>query len=207
MAYDQFTLARVQADFGIAVHTRTNLFESFSPVPVDPLLRTLLKRQEPLAMAVNTEKVRSELLIAPILTEVWRLGNDRVAMFSGTRFDVDEAAGLVGVCDFLLGRPPQLHYVTAPVMMIVEAKNEDIAGGLGQCAATMVAGQRFNHKLNPDIPTMHGAVTDGGEWKFLRLIDRTLEIDLTDYRINQPEAILGILLNIVGLTPTNSAAA
>jgi hypothetical protein len=206
MAYNQFTLARVQADFGVTVQTRTNLFAAFPTAPVDPVLETLLHRQEPLAVAVNTEKVRSELLIAPILTEVWRLGNDRVAMFSGTRFDVDEAAELVGVCDFILGRPPQLHYVTAPFIMIVEAKNEDIAGGLGQCAAAMVAGQRFNRRQNPDIAVMYGAVTDGGEWKFLRLTDRLLEVDLTDYRINQPERILGILLHVVGLLPATAAA-
>lgn len=206
MAYDQFTLARVQAAFNVTVQTQTNLFASFPSAPVDPFLRTLLQRQEPLAMAVNTEKVRSELLIAPILTEVWRLGNDRVAMFSGTRFDVDEAAELVGVCDFILGRPPQLHYVTAPVMMIVEAKNENIAGGLGPCAAAMFAGQRFNRRRNPDIAVMYGAVTNGGEWKFLRLTDRLLEVDLTDYRINQPERILGILLHVIGPLPTPVAA-
>lgn len=206
MSYSDFDLPRVQAEFGLTVQTALDLFAQVAPVALDQALEAILTRQIPLALAINTEKARSEWLIAPLLGEVWRLGAGRVSVHSGVPLDVDPAIGLSGRCDFLIGRPPQLHYVTAPVVVVVEAKNEDIAGGLGQCAAAMVAAQRFNRQHQTGIDTVHGCVTDGTDWKFLRLVGTTLTIDLTEYHIRQADHILGILLHLVGVAPAASAA-
>src|SRR5262245_38021558 len=159
MSYSDFTLQRVQADFGVSLQTHPDLFGDVPAVPLDPALQVMLSRQTRLALAINTEKARSEWLIAPLLSELWRRDDRRVAVFSGIPFDVDAAAGLVGRCDFIIGRPPQLHFVTAPIVVIVEAKNEDIAGGMGQCAATMVAAQRFNQRAGNGIETIYGCVS------------------------------------------------
>ena len=104
------------------------------------------------------------------------------------------------------GHPPQLDSITAPVMMITEAKNDSVMGGLGQCAATMVAAQRFNRGRNPDVTTIYGCVSNGLDWKFLRLDGTTLAIDLDDYVIHDPGRILGIILHFVGLAPITAAA-
>lgn len=56
--------------------------------------------------------------------------------------------------------------ISAPVIAIVEAKNEDIKSGLGQCIAEMVAAQIFNEHENNEIPTIYGIVTSGEIWKF-----------------------------------------
>lgn len=207
MSYSDFTLPQVQDAFGVTVQTATDLFAEVSPAALDPALQATLPRQIRLALAINTEKARSEWLIAPVLGELWRLGEGKISLHSGVPLDVDAEAGLVGRCDFLIGRPPQLHYVTAPLLVVMEAKNEDIAGGLGQCAAAMVAAQRFNRQRQTGIETIHGCVSDGTEWKFLRLTDSLLSIDLTEYHISQADRILGILLHIVGLSPGASAAA
>jgi hypothetical protein len=207
MPYNTFTLDRVRADFGITVQTGFDLFGHIPPTPVSASLAETLQEQRPLALTVNTEKARSEWLIAPLLAEVWRRGRGRVALFSGVSFPVDPEADLTGVCDFILGRPPQLDYVTNPVMMITEAKNESIMGGLGQCAASMVAALRFNARRNSDIRTIYGCVTNGGEWKFLRLQDTTLDIDMQQYLIDTPDRILGIILHFVGLAPAGAPAA
>jgi hypothetical protein len=201
MSYSDFTLTRALTDFGLTVETRRNLFGHVAAAPLDVTLQRTLEAQLPLALAINTEKARSEWLIAPLLAELWRRGDGRVAVFSGVPFDVDADAGLVGRSDFLIGRPPQLHFVTAPIVVIVEAKNEDIAGGLGQCAAAMVAAQRFNQRAANDIDTVYGCVSDGSEWKFLQLHGATLTIDLVEYHISQADRILGILLHMVGLPP------
>ncbi len=206
MSYGDFDLPRVQTDFGLTVQTALDLFAQVPPVAPDPALEAMLTRQIRLALAINTEKARSEWLIAPLLGEVWRLGEGRVSVHSGVPLDVDPVAGLSGRCDFLIGRPPQLHYVTAPLLVIIEAKNEDIAGGLGQCAAAMVAAQRFNRQHQTGIDTIHGCVSDGTEWKFLRLAGTALTIDLTEYHIHQADRILGILLHLVGMSPAASAA-
>ncbi len=61
-------------------------------------------------------------------------------------FRVDQAQGLTGFCDYLIARSAKIYYVEAPVVAVVEAKREDIVGGLGQCAAEMVAIQIFNER-------------------------------------------------------------
>jgi hypothetical protein len=206
MSYSDFTLPKVQADFGLTVATERNLFQHVPPAAIPPGLRDALAEQAGLALAINTEKARSELLIAPLLLELWRRAEGRVAVWSGVPLDVDSAAGLNGRCDFIVGRPPQLHYVTAPVLVILEAKNEDIAGGLGQCAAALVGAQRFNRQPQSGIETVFGCVSSGSEWKFLRLDGTTLTIDLTEYHIRQADQLLGILLHLT-LPPAGTAAA
>jgi hypothetical protein len=207
MSYSAFSLARVQTDFGITVQTGLDLFGHIPPAPVDPAVAAILNRQRGLATTINTEKARSELLISPLLTEAWRIGAGRVALYSGVAFDVDPAVELNSVCDFILGYPPQLDTITAPVLLITEAKNESIMGGLGQCAAAMVAALRFNRLRNPQVTTIYGCVTDGEGWKFLRLAGTLLEIDVAEYLITEPDRILGVILNFVGLAPATPAAA
>lgn len=207
MPYNTFTLDRVRADFGITVQTRQGLFAHLPPVPPDPVVATLIERYRGLAVAIGTEKAKSELIIAPLLGDVWRRGGDRLALLSGVPFNVDPAADLTGVCDFILGYAPQLDYVTNPVLVITEAKNDNVMGGLGQCAAAMVAAQRFNRGRNPDITTVYGCVSNGIDWKFLRLHGTTLEIDLDNYVIHEPGRIMGIILHFVGLAPAGTPAA
>jgi hypothetical protein len=115
-------------------------------------------------------------------------------------FNVDDAAGLNGVCDFLLSRSPQLLYIEAPVLCMVEAKKDNIAEGLGQCGAEMLAAQRFNQQAGKPIEPIYGCVTTGSNWRFLQLSDRTLAVDLNEYSITQPDRILGVLLYCCGVT-------
>ena len=198
MAYAQFTLLRVQTDLGLTLESVPDLFPAVPAVPVPVAYRESVPAYMRLA---NTEAGRTHYLIAPLLGHVWLAGNGRIALFPGTRFDVDAAAELVGVCDFILGRPPQVNYVTGPVLMVVEAKNEDIWGGTGQCAAEMVAAQRFNAGRLSDITTIYGAVSDGERWRFLRLRDETLVIEMADRLVSDMDLIFGILLHICCIAP------
>ena len=170
-------------------------------------VREILPDYTALAVGVGTEAARSQLLITPLLADVWRAGMSGIALYIGTRFDVDDAAGLTGVCDYILGRSPQLPFVTAPVVMIVEAKNEDIPGGLGQCAAAMVAAAKFNLAHNPGLGVVYGAVSDGERWRFLHLHKSVLVIETRDRLISDPDQIFGILLHVCGVTPAAPAAA
>jgi hypothetical protein len=207
MPCDAFTLDRVRTDFGITIVTPLDLFGHIPPVPPDPAVLTLINRYRGLAAAIGTEKAKSELIIAPLLGEAWRVGADRLSLLSGVTFNVDPAADLTGVCDFILGYGPQLDFVTNPVLMITEAKNDNVMGGLGQCAAAMVGAQRFNQGRNPQVSDVYGCVSNGAEWKFLRLRGTTLDIDLTSYLIDQPDRILGVILHFVGLNPVAPANA
>ena len=200
MAYSDFTLERVENELGMTVTTVANLFGTIAPVaPSDWLVQTL-ERLMPLALRVNSEKARSEFIIAPVLGEVQYQVQAEISLFSGKEFNVDASKGLTGRCDFLMSRKPNSYTITAPVVAIVEAKNEDMVSGLGQCIAEMVASQIFNQKAGKVIPVIYGVVTTGASWQFLKLEAQTAWIDSTEHYIDRVDIILGILLACIRST-------
>ena len=201
MPYSQFTLAAVRRDFGLTVGTSTDLFPGVPPVPPSPAVAGILQTYLPLALAQSNEKARSELLIAPLLAELWRQAGHRLAVFSGVEFNVDAARSLTGVCDFLVAHPPQVEPVGPPILAVIEAKREDIPSGYGECAAELVAALEFNRHEKTGRETVYGCVSTGLEWRFLRLSGVTLDIDVSLYLITDPAAILGIFLAVCGFGP------
>ncbi|MGB0562707.1 MAG: hypothetical protein ACPGVO_13030 [Spirulinaceae cyanobacterium] len=195
MAYSDFKILKtVKEKFSLTIKETINLFEDCPIGSPTTQLSELLDETLPLALAINTEKARSEMLITPILLEFRRQARYQVSLFSGTEFNVDEAEGLVGFCDYILSRSPEQLTLNAPVMLITEAKNENIKAGLGQCLAEMVAAQRFNQAEKNPVDSLYGAVTTGEIWRFLCLRGTTAMIDLTDYYLARDlPKILGIL--------------
>ncbi len=193
MAYSDFTLSKFKKKFNIHIDEEIDLFANIEPAEISDILTNTLSETTELALAINTEKARSEMIITPILLEVRRKANCQISLFSGTDFNVDIEKGLNGYCDFVISRSPEQLTINAPVMIIVEAKNENIKGGLGQCMAAMLAAQLFNEQEGNQIPTIYGAVTTGDIWKFLKLSGTELFVDLNNYYINELNKILGIL--------------
>ncbi|MBN3951185.1 MAG: hypothetical protein HWQ38_33835 [Nostoc sp. NMS7] len=194
MAYSDFSLAKVRNAFGLTLEETRNLFLTVGGVQPSDLLKRLLDENLTLATAINSEKARSEFLIAPILSEVRRQLDYKISLFSGTEFNVDPAQGLSGFCDFILSASGEQYFISAPVVTVVEAKNDNIITGLGQCAATMIAAQIFNQRAGNEISVIYGAVTSGTAWKFLTLEQNTVCIDSVEYHINSVDKILGIIL-------------
>jgi hypothetical protein len=193
MAYSDFTLSKFKKDFNIKIDEETDLFATVEPVEMSDKLISNLEETTELALAINTEKARSEFIISPILLEIRRKANYEISLFSGSDFNVDVEKGLNGYCDFIISRSKKQLTINAPVLIIIEAKNENIKGGLGQCAAAMLAAQIFNQQEKNEIKTIYGAVTTGDIWKFLKLEDTDLFIDLSNYYIKEINKILGIL--------------
>jgi hypothetical protein len=194
MAYSDFTLARVRKELGVTIVDRPHLFANVNPIQPSDFLTQALGRYTGLATLIGTEKAKSEFLIAPILAEVRdRVGN-QIGLFSGTEFSVEPEKGLQGFCDFILSRSPEQLDLTAPVVTIAEAKNDNLKSGLGQCIAEMVAAQIFNQREGKALEVIYGAVTSGTNWRFLKLQEQTIKIDESEYYINQVDRILGILL-------------
>jgi hypothetical protein len=194
MAYSDFTLARVKQELGLTVLEGKRLFDTVEPIVPSTFLQEGLKRSRRFVTLVNTEKMRSEFLIAPILGEILEAVQEQGSLFSGTDFNVDPARGLQGFCDFILSQSPEQIDVEAPVLTIVEAKNESIKAGLGQCLAEMVAAQIFNERKGKPIARIYGAVTTGDLWRFLVLEGTVAQVDGVDYFIGEVEKILGILM-------------
>jgi hypothetical protein len=193
VAYSDFTLTKFKKDFNIHLDEEADLFINVEPIQVSEKLTTTLEETTELALAINTEKARSEMIITPILLELRRRANYQIGLFSGTDFNVDSEKGLNGYCDFIISLSKEQLMINSPVMMIVEAKNENIKSGLGQCAAAMLAAQLFNQKEGNEIKIIYGAVTTGDIWKFLKLENTELFIDLNNYYIKEINKILGIL--------------
>jgi hypothetical protein len=194
MPYSKFTLSRTVTDFNLTVKEGPNLFKDIPTVAPSPFLQELLTDTIPWALAVGSEKARSEGIINPVLLEVRRQLNGQVGVFSGEEFNVDAEVDLQGYCDFLVSRSPEQLYITAPVVMLVEAKKEDLKPALGQCLAEMVAAQRFNASRKQEIGTIYGVVTSGTVWRFLQLEESVVSIDLSDYALPPVDRILGVLI-------------
>ena len=197
MPYSSFTLSKASRTFHLETVWQPALFADIEPLEPSSHLTVTLERQLPFALAMGTEKAKSELIIAPVLVEFYLHFESRVSLFSGIDFNVDADEGLTGVCDFLVSLSPQRFDLEAPVIALVEAKNADVKLGVGQCAAEMVAAQRFNAEAGNDIRCVYGAITSGTEWLFLKLEGQTLSIDLGTYHISQCDKILGILASMV----------
>ena len=197
MAYSDFSLAKVSKTFELKILDAVNMFSAIPELESSNFLVETLLYTVPLAISSNTEKARSEMIIAPILIELRKQLNSEISFFSGIDFTIDPEKGLNGNCAFLISRSPELLILTAPVIIIVEAKKENINGGLGQCVAEMLGARIFNEREGNDIPAIFGAVTSGTNWRFLKLKDQVIEIDLTEYYLRDVNKILGILANSI----------
>jgi hypothetical protein len=197
MAYSDFTLKRVKAEFNLEIIENRSIFSHIQGVEISDYLKETLKRNIPLALAINTEKARSELIIINILLEIREKFPNQVSLFSGIDFNIDKDKGLTGFCDFIIGNSPEQLYLDSPVITIVEAKNENIIAGLGQCVAEMYAARIYNEKEGRNLIRLYGAVTTGDEWKFIKLENNTISIDLDFYHVSGIEKIIGILVEMV----------
>ncbi len=197
MPYSKFTLSRAIDDFNLTIVEGERFLPEITPITPTPLLQEILKETIPWAIAVSSEKARSEGIINPVLLEVRRQLKGQISVFSGEEFNVEPEAELTGYCDFLISRSPEQLFIKAPVVIIVEAKKEDLKPALGQCLAEMVAAQRFNKQKQQPIPVIYGTVSSGTVWRFLKLKDQTVTIDLTDYPLPPVAQILGMLVWMV----------
>ncbi|MEM7033382.1 MAG: hypothetical protein AAF629_27770 [Chloroflexota bacterium] len=198
MAYSDFNIRQVQQVFHLKIEERMGIFSEIDEIPISDYFITTLEENLPLAVSINTEKARSELIISDVLIEVRKHFDRKISFFSGIEFTVDKDKDLTGYCDFLISLSPEQLFVKSPVVAVVEAKNENIMSGLGQCIAEMVAVRLFNEREGNEIPFTYGAVTSGVAWKFLKLVDNKVYLDLSDYSIEtSPAQIIGILSHMV----------
>jgi len=196
MPFQQFTFPQVQHDLGLTLKD-ADLFSSVAPFNVRKEFAAFLQDGVALAVANSTEKAKSEFIIAPVLLELRRTAGPEFFLFSGVEWEADASRGLNGYCDFILTKGESQFVLEAPFVAVVEAKNDLIRTGLGQCIAAMVGAQVCNQKSNRDIQQIHGVVSTGSAWKFLRLEGTSLTIDVPEYYIDNPAKVMGILREIV----------
>ena len=197
MAYSDFSLGRVKKEFNLTFVEATDIFASVSELQPSLFLEETLQENLPLALASNTEKSRSEMIITPILIDLRKQLNRKISLFSGVNFNVDAGRGLNGNCDYIISLSEEILILTTPIITLVEAKKEDLNAGLGQCIAEMLAAQIFNEREKHQISPIYGVVTSGTNWKFLTLDGSNVLIDLNEYYLGNLSKILGILAESV----------
>ena len=146
-------------------------------------------------LPLKNEKAKSEFIVAPILAEVWAINNNFKPL-SGLSFNIDSSKGLSGRCDFLISNNPNASDLVSPVVCVYEAKNDSIEDWYGQCGAEMYAARLFNAQKGNDIHTIHGAVTNGFTWQFLKLEGQTLFIDSQRYGLANLPQLLGAIQKV-----------
>jgi hypothetical protein len=195
MAYSDFDLKKVKSVFNLEIVETENVFTDVAEVEISPFLAEMLKQNVPLALAMGTEKANSELILINVFLEI--KNRLHISFFSGIDFTVDKDKGLNGYCDFIISKSPEQLFLDIPIVAIVEAKNEKIMSGLGQCIAEMIAAQMYNEREGKPVACIYGAVTTGHAWKFLKIETHVVFVDREDYYIKNPQKIVGILAYMV----------
>ena len=201
MAYNDFTLETADRILGVTAQP-ADLFPGLPPIAVPEWLRQVLAKG--MQLSLLSEKARSEFIVVPILLASRELSRDAVAIYSGQRLDVNPEQGLVGECDFILAATPPVPLLRAPLVTILEAKKNDIEGGLGQCVAQMVGARLFNERAGKALPHVFGCVTTGEAWQFLRLEGPTVAIDRSRYYIDNVGGILAAIQAILAAGMTEA---
>lgn len=196
MAYSNFNnFQQLQKDFGLKMRVSSFWADAQNTLlaPSERLLNQL-KMAEKLPVYLS-EKARSELIISPVLLEIWARKADFLMLFSGVSLDVDAARGLNGICDFLIAKTQNQYVIETPILCLIEAKNRELSEGFAQCVAEMYASQILNRQSdNPKTQSaIFGCITNGREWQFLKLEEDCVFIDLQRYFLNELDKILGIL--------------
>ncbi len=146
-------------------------------LPVQPsawLVETLMIAEE---MPLTNEKSKSERIVSPILIEVARKYKGQITMFSGEELSVAPQDDLSGECDFFFGLHAAKPYLEAPIMTLVEAKDEDLEWGVAQCAAQIYAAYLYNKNEEKEISVLYGCATTGDDWQFIRFENGIFYID------------------------------
>ena len=115
-----------------------------------------------------------EVLLFPILREVWKHYADELALFSHEALTFDD--DLTGIPDYFICKISEFGQTIPdiPYLLIAETKLDDFEKAWGQCSAAMLAAQRLNQA--PDVP-IYGITTNGGAWQFGVLLGRELTVD------------------------------
>lgn len=175
MGYSNFKkIYQVTKKFGLDARI-TDLFLPIEKVQPSNWLTMSLDMA--VKMPLTNEKNKSERLVSPLLMEIAVAFQSYVTLLSGEDISVNPADDLAGPCDFFFGLHPQKPYLETPIISLVEAKDEDLEWGIGQCAAQLYAAHLLNEQEGKKIDTLYGCATTGTEWLFIKFENRVFYID------------------------------
>ncbi len=188
LTYSQFTLQDLKKQLGVSV-TGGSFLSQIDGLPAPGWLLKILSLGQGVSR-YRSEKAISEEVISPVLLAVKEKNLDKIALFSGVPLSSGE---MYGVCDYIITGNPDDYLPETPLIVLIEAKRQDLDTGIPQCAAEMVAAKQINDGANMPYNTVFGCVTTGDTWIFMKLVDNTkVIIDQQKLYLTQLEQILGV---------------
>lgn len=138
----------------------------------------------------TSEGSRSEMIICPILREVYKHYYQNYALWIQKSIAYDER--LTGTPDYMIAKRSELGKTVFefPMIIAVEAKQNDFTKGWGQCAAELVAAQRLNADSGRPV---YGIVSDGKLWEFGRLRETSFIKESEGFTVDHIGLLFGVL--------------
>ena len=152
---------------------------------VHPLQLELEKRME-LTVSLSSEIARRETLASPILFKVAELSESQLRI----EYPLTVSNQLKGKLDYLVRGQKNL--------LVIEAKNDDLARGFTQLAVEMIAIAQLENTQE----TLYGAVTTGDAWLFGRfdIEEQRIVKDTTIYSVpSSLQSVMSILLGALAV--------
>jgi len=168
MAFTNFkNIAQVQEAYQIRHERKENLIDPRQFKPSDNFVQTF----EFLSRTIDiysTEEMRKMAVIFPMITDVYQHHDADLVLWSEEYITVSDDNKLQGHPDFLISLRSELglSVFSKPLLIVIEAKEDNFTRGWGQCLAAMVASQKLNQ--NPEL-MVFGVVTNGQMWQFGQL--------------------------------------
>jgi hypothetical protein len=191
MAYSNYkNLKKVVEKFGIKVEGKP-LFQDTDVEKIEPSQWLMTSMEMAEMLGYYTEKERSERLVNPVLTELVKINDGQISLYSGQELNVDK--DLTGECDYLMTLGHKvMDYISTPLFSVVEAKKQDMEHGTAQCTAQMIGAIQYNKLDGVELPYIYGATTEGQKWRFMKFENQTLTIHPTYYYLSNLPLLLGV---------------
>jgi hypothetical protein len=172
-------------------------------LPLSSFFERRLKRLD--GFELNNSERGKELLIDAFCEEILER-HPKLKIWKEAPLATIDTTGFV---DYLIA--PRRAYLAAPLLCVIEAKKDKFDTGTAQCLIGMVACSEQNAQAQPQhtgqhtaqaevaatppITTVHGIVSNGQIWQFLRLWrgERQQVWQTAPYTVREPSELLGAL--------------
>lgn len=138
----------------------------------------------------RSEGFTREAVIFPALKEVWRHYSDHLSLFSHEPVAAD--AELRGELDYMVCRrsPLSAFIPDQPILLVGEAKKDDLDSGWAQALAGMLAARRL---APAPAPVLYGVAATRSVWQVGRLTDDLFTCDPRSFTLTDPGELFNAL--------------
>lgn len=200
MAFSDFkSIADVQQAYHIVYHEQD--FLEWDEYTLSPEFIQELDFNREYLDVFTSEASRCENIIYPILRHVYKGFVEQYVLWSHKSLSYDQK--LHGTPDYLITTRSELGKTVLgfPLVIVVEAKQNNFTEGWGQCLAELIAAQGLNQDEHRPV---YGLVTDAEVWQFGKLETSVFTKHRTHITIDDVQNICRSLLYCLTHTWNNT---